>query len=96
VELPGSLVGRVDRQATVLGSQAAVVGSQVAVLGSQDILVGSQAAVVDSQAVVLGSQDIVVGCRSFQDRAAVWVAVGGMPADQQGNGLQDVKRKLLL
>ena len=95
MELPGSLVGRVDRQAAV-GSQAAVLGSQAAVLGSQDILVGSQAAVVYSQAAALGSQDIVVGCRSFQDRPAVGVAVGGMPADQQGNGLQDVKRKLFL
>ena len=82
MELPGSLVGRVDRQAAVVGSQAAVAGSQAAVVGSQ--------------AAVVGSQDVVVGCRSFQDRPAVGVAVGGMPADQQGNGLQDVKRKLFL
>ena len=82
MELPGSLVGRVDRQATVVSSQAAVAGSQSAVVGSQ--------------AAVVGSQDVVVGCRSFQDRPAVGVAVGGMPADQQGNGLQDVKRKLFL
>ena len=82
MELPGSLVGRVDRQAAVVGSQAAVAGSQAAVVGSQ--------------AAVVGSQDVVVGCRSFQDRPAVGVAIGGMPADQQGNGLQDVKRKLFL
>ena len=80
--VPGSLVGRVDRQAAVVGSQAAVAGSQAAVVGSQ--------------AAVVGSQDVVVGCRSFQDRPAVGVAVGGMPADQQRNGLQDVKRKLFL